>query len=772
MSKHKHRYLLILFLSCPLSLLLLDILYPLPLPSANQYSLRLLTKEGQPLRSFPNATGNWCYPISLSQVSPRYLEALLTYEDRWFWWHPGVNPLALLRASWQLLKNRRIISGGSTLTMQVARLLDPHSRTFTGKLKQILRAFQLEWHLTKTEILTLYLNLAPFGGPLEGIQAASLTYLGKSPATLSHAEAALLAILPQSPTRLRPDRNPQQAEIARNKVLDRLGRFKIWSPEILVEAKQETVDSYTNPPSKLAPLLSQRLKNQVSPHHPLITTLDHNLQTNLETQLAAFASELPDKTSIALLVVENANLKVRAYVGSINFLDAQRFGQIDMIQAPRSPGSTLKPFLYGFALEAGLIHSESLLLDVPQTYGTYQPSNFDEGHYGPVSARVALQNSLNIPAVDLLSRLTPELFSTRLRQGGIRLTLPLHARPNLSLILGGTAARLEELVSGYAALARKGLTGPLRFTEDSPLQERFLLSAGAAWIIHRLLSHQRRPDLLEQQLAISSNRQVAWKTGTSYGYRDAWAIGVTPQYTVGIWVGRPDGTPMPGYYGAITAAPILFNIIDGLALQSSPTILPIPPSVTQVDICWPTGRSVHDEHPALCHEHYPAWILDQQIPPTLPDSAAPHFPLTTTINLNPHNGLRVNAHCPTTPQISQTIARWPLSAYPWLTTDRLRKTQLPDWDPSCAPAHSEPVKIVGLEKTTLLRQTNPHHPLPVLSLSNIGGEAPFHWLINGKVVASTVDKSFRYQFKQPGQYKITLIEQGGHYDQITVRVIH
>lgn len=778
LSLLKGRSGVILLLAILLTWQVLDKFFPLPLPlPANQYSILILAKDGeQPLRGFTNAAGNWCYPVTIADVSPFYLEALLTYEDRWFWWHPGVNPMALLRATGQLLKYGRIISGGSTLTMQVARLLDPQQRSVAGKLKQIFRALQLEWHLPKSEILTFYLNHAPFGGPLEGVQAASFAYLGKSAKTLSRAEAALLAILPQSPTRLRPDLHPLKAEQARNKVLDRLTKFRRWTAETVADAKIEQVTSRLFSQSMVAPLLSQRLKGQVEPGKSLVTTIDYQLQRSLETKLASFVSELPDKTSVALLVVENPNSEVRAYVGSVDFLDTNRFGQVDMVQALRSPGSTLKPFLYGFALEAGLIHSESLLADAPQSFGDYRPENFGSGYHGPVSATVALQQSLNIPAVDLLERLKPEVFTARLQQGGLSLTLPDYARPNLAIILGGAATSLEALVSAYTAFARQGLTSKLRFTNTEPLSQRRLFSEGAAWIVREMLVSHARPDLPSDLLAISASRQLAWKTGTSYGFRDAWALGVTDQYTVGVWVGRPDGTPMPGHYGAITAAPILFNIVDSLPQTATwITTRPRPESVSRLDTCWPTGQPVTVEKAQLCHERHTAWILEGMIPPTFPDKYDPQRTAITQIWVNPATGLRVDARCPVPTRVLREVACWPLILEPLLSEELLQKARLPAWDPTCPPAtitSANAVKITGLQTQTILRHAGAQQTSPTVTLSALGGQGSYYWMVNGEMIQETAtQRTFNYQFLHPGEYKITLIDQAGHYDQVMVKVI-
>ena len=395
---------------------LADHLWPLPLPK-DDLARVVLAEDGTPLWRFADANGVWRYPVTTDQVSPYYLDALLTYEDRWFYQHPGVNPLALLRATWQNLSGARVVSGGSTLSMQVARLLDPHSRTLPGKLRQLWRTAQLEWHLSKDQILGLYLNRAPFGGTLQGVAAASWAYLGKSSLQLTRADAALLAVLPQAPSRLRPDRHPRRAQAARDKVLRRLAEFQVWPQSAVDEALEEPLLLAPRQEPSLAPLLARRLNRADSP--PLIrTTIDATLQRRLEDLLLGWRARLPEHTSAAILVVEEETMAVRAYLGSADINDARRFGHVDMISALRSPGSTLKPFLYGMTLDAGLIHSESLLQDVPRRYGDYRPGNFSSGFSGAVSASSALAMSLNLPAVQLLEAYGPKRFAAELRNGG------------------------------------------------------------------------------------------------------------------------------------------------------------------------------------------------------------------------------------------------------------------------------------------------------------------------------------------------------------------
>lgn len=539
------------------ALWLLDRLFPPPLPSGNDGFI-LLARDGSPLRAWPGSDGAWRYPVTPAEVSPRYIDALLGYEDRWFRWHPGVNPGSLARAAWQWATTGRIVSGGSTLTMQVARILEPVPRTPRGKLRQIVRALQLEWRLSKDDILTLYLNHAPMGGIVEGVEMASRAFLGKPSRDLSHAEAALLATLPRAPSRLRPDRAPQAAQIARDRVLARLESFDIWSSEVVADARIEPVIAQKLQGAWLAPLAAERLRSRARTAGAagltrVASTLDRELQATVERLLADRASVLPPRVSIAALVVDAATLEVRAYAGSADFSDNARGAHVDMVRGVRSPGSALKPFLYAMALDDGLIHSESLLIDAPQAFGGYQPGNFQADFSGPVSVSEALQRSLNVPAVDLLDQIGPARFAARLAQAGIKPRIATGEQPNLSLILGGAGVTLEELVGGYRALAAGGLAGKPRLTPEAPVEETRLMSEGAAWIVRDILEGGGHPD--RPFIEGGGAAPLAWKTGTSFGFRDAWAVGVSGRYALGVWLGRPDGTPNPGFSAPMSLHP-------------------------------------------------------------------------------------------------------------------------------------------------------------------------------------------------------------------------
>ncbi|HEX4503683.1 MAG TPA: peptidoglycan glycosyltransferase PbpC [Scandinavium sp.] len=742
-----------------LAALIADRLWPLPLNEVAPARV-VVAEDGTPLWRFADTEGIWRYPVTIDDVSPRYLQALIQYEDRWFWDHPGVNPLSVLRAAWQDLTAGRIISGGSTLTMQVARLLDPHSRTFGGKVRQLWRAIQLEWHLDKRQILTLYLNRAPFGGTLQGIGAASWAYLGKPPQQLSYSEAALLAVLPQAPSRLRPDRWPERAQAARDKVLERMLTQGVWSKQVVKEARQEPVWLFPRQMPQLAPLFSRRVLAS-SRSEKVVTTLDASLQRQLEELALNWKSRLPPRSSLAMIVVDHTNMKVRGWVGSVDISDDSRFGHVDMVSAVRSPGSVLKPFIYGLAMDDGLIHPASLLQDVPRRFSDYRPGNFDSGFHGPVSMSDALVRSLNLPAVQVLEAYGPKQFAARLRNAGLPLILPNGAEPNLSLILGGAGARLADITAAYSAFARHGQAGRLRLLPGDPLIERPLLSPGSAWIIRRILAGEDQP---LPDGSLPAVVPLAWKTGTSYGYRDAWAIGINARYVIGIWTGRPDGTPVVGQFGFISAIPLL-NQVSNMLLSRAASAKsglpsdPRPASVSSGTICWPGGQSL-PEGDSNCRRRLSSWLLDNSQPPTLllpgqDGLRGIRFPVWLDAQ-----GQRVAADCPGAKQT--TLDVWPLPLEPWLPAGERRAARLPAASKTCPPLHQQdliPLTLSGVRDGAIIKRL-PGEKQVALALQTYGGEGRRWWFINGEPTENT-GPNVTLNLNKAGDYQLVVMDEAG-----------
>jgi penicillin-binding protein 1C len=556
-------------------------LEPPPLDSARRTSVVVLDRNDRLLRAFTTPDGRWRLPVSAADVDPRYLAMLKAFEDRRFDQHSGVDAMAVGRAAVQLVRHRRIVSGASTLTMQVVRLLErEHGRSVSAKLGQMLGALALERRLTKAEILDVYLTMAPFGGNIEGVRAGALAYFGKEPRRLSPGEAALLVALPQSPETRRPDRNPAAIERARNRVLDRAVAAGVLAPAEAERAKREPVPTSRRDFARLAPHLAEAEATAHPDRSVHRLTIDRDLQASLETLARQHARGLGPQLSAAAVVVDNATGALLAYVGSADLLDHTRLGGNDMVQAVRSPGSTLKPLIYGLGFEAGLAHPETLIEDRPARFGSYAPRNFDEDFHGTVSVREALAQSLNIPAVKMLDAVGPGRMLGRFRRVGVAAVLPGGNEPTLAIALGGLGLRLKDLAQLYVALARGGepialihrqadLRARRPGSQAVGTGQRRLLAADAAWHVTDILKDAPPP-------AHARGGRLAYKTGTSYGYRDAWAIGYDGAYTVAVWVGRPDGSATPGLSGRSAAAPLLFEAFQRIGADR--VALPPPPA--------------------------------------------------------------------------------------------------------------------------------------------------------------------------------------------------
>lgn len=540
---------------------------PVPLGEAITYSTLVVDRNGKLLRPFITKDGYWRLPVTSTEVDPRFLQMLIAYEDKRFYEHGGVDLKALARAAWQAFTSGRIVSGGSTLTMQVARLLEPRpERRLSDKLAEMIRAVQIEQRLSKQQILDLYLTLAPYGGNIEGTRAASLAYFGKEPRRLSTAEAALLVALPQAPEYRRPDRHPERAATARNRVIARL------ASDGLVNADQAEAASVEGAPKgrltfpMFAPHVAERLAKQAPPGSVQDTSIERELQSSLETLARERALAIGSGVAAAILVADNQTGEIRAHVGGTGYFDAIRAGQMDLASAIRSPGSTLKPFIYGLAFEDGVVHPETLIDDRAIRYGAYAPENFDDSFHGTVTVRTALQQSLNVPALQILNVVGPDRLSARLTNAGVKLVLPENAGPGLAVGLGGAGVRLTDLTALYVALARGGEPVSLSWQVEErrnaqPL--RRLFEPSATWMIGDVLKGAPTP-----QNALGG--QIAFKTGTSYGYRDAWAVGYDGATTIAVWVGRPDGAAVPGVVGRLAAAPILFEAFQRLGPSRKP----------------------------------------------------------------------------------------------------------------------------------------------------------------------------------------------------------
>ncbi len=525
-----------------------------PLGKDLETSHVVLDRDGKLLRAYATSEGRWRLPATEKDVDARFLKLLFAYEDKRFRAHHGVDVAALARAP---CNSPPAATSSPAARPSPCRWLAFWSRAsiaaFSPSCARSRARWRLEHALSKDQILALYLTLAPYGGNLEGIRAASLAYFGKEPRKLSLPEAALLVALPQSPELRRPDRFPDVARAARDRVLDRAAAAGVVPRDEIVRAKTANVPRERKPLPVLAPHAADQVVAAEPGQRIHRLTIDAGLQKTLQELALERVRALGPLISVAILAVDNESGEVRARVASADYFDERRAGQVDMTQALRSPGSTLKPFIYGLGFEDGLLHPETLVDDRPARYGSYTPENFDLTFQGTVTVRRALQMSLNVPAIAVLGKVGVSRLSARLTQTGAALVLPKGEAPGLAMGLGGVGVKLSDLVMLYTGLARMGSAVPLIEREGDVAQNpRRLLDPVAAWYVGNILIGAPPPDNAQPG-------RIAFKTGTSYGYRDAWAVGFDGRMTVGVWVGRPDGAPVPGLVGRAAAAPVLFD---------------------------------------------------------------------------------------------------------------------------------------------------------------------------------------------------------------------
>lgn len=553
---------------------LLQVIYPISIEPANHTSRIITAKDGTWLYAQTNAEQKWRFSPDISKLDPMYLQMLIRYEDKRFWSHFGLDPLAMGRAIGQLIINGRITSGGSTITMQLARLLEPKERTVLSKFIEIFRAFQLEIKYSKKEILQAYLTLAPYGGNTEGIIAASMRYFGKPPYSLSASEAALLVSLPQSPERNRPDKHPKKSKKARDKVLQIMQNQHVISRDYCVNSIKDMLPGRAIAYPRHAAHLSQKLLHRSS-SNTIITTLDSALQIQIEQWAIKKGESLPKGSTLAILVAENNSSEIKAYIGSHDMFHPKIAGYIDMIPVSRSPGSALKPFIYGLGFEEHIIHPSTHIYDIQTRFGDYTPHNFSRKFRGEVSIAYALQHSLNIPVIKVLHKIGPQKFIDRIEKLASPIQIPKN-KATLPIALGGLGISMWQMASLYVALANDGTATPLHYltgTAAPKKKRKKLLSQEAARMTTAILRKITPPKGYRNK-----NELIAYKTGTSYGYRDLWAAAYTPQYTVIIWIGKANNAPQLRHTGLELAAPMAFEVFSLIHSFYAPISWPWQPS--------------------------------------------------------------------------------------------------------------------------------------------------------------------------------------------------
>ena len=597
--------------------------YFFPFEVEISYSGLVLDRKGEIIYGFLSKDDKWRFQTELDEISPTLKETILYKEDRWFYYHFGVNPFSVGRAAARNIWTGRRTSGASTITMQVVRLLNPKPRTYFNKISETFRAFQLELNYSKDEILQLYLNLIPYGGNIEGVKSASLLYFGQEPQKLSLAQITALTIVPNRPTTLGFSTNSDKDYVIttqkivreRNKWLKRFQKDKLFKTEIINDALTEPLDINFRKMNREAPHFSFLLHATYPNQTTLKTTLDRNIQQKVEQITQNYMRRL-EKLGIynsSILVVDNQTKEIHAYIGSQDFYDTLHNGQVDGVQAYRSPGSTLKPLIYAMAFDEGFLTPKRKLLDVPIDYDGYTPENFDKNFNGEVSVEVALAYSLNVPAVNTLKDLSVFKMVQKLSEAGFSQIEADKHKLGLSLSLGGCGVSLEEMVGLFSAYATKGVFQKPHYLRDNKQIDNSisendfsfqLISKESAYMISDILTKVERPDFPSDYQNSKNVPKISWKTGTSYGRRDAWSIGYNAHYTIGVWIGNFNGQSSEYLTGAGVATPLLFQLFGSVDYAATNESIKQPKTLKQRRVCSETGKVAADFCESLLNDFY------------------------------------------------------------------------------------------------------------------------------------------------------------------------
>lgn len=748
---------------CWLIFITLHLLFPLRSPKST--SRLLFNQKGELMHAFLTEDEQWRFPLSSSDLHPLLKKAIIAKEDQYFYYHPGVNPLSILRALWGNIGAGKTESGASTITMQTAKLLYPAKRNIWSKCHEIFRALQLEWTYSKDEILQMYLEMLPYGGNIEGIGTASMLYFGKQPYRLSLSEITCLSIVPNHPTKWKLSPQNENLKLARNRWLRKFESAAVFPQHQIEEALMEPLSMKRIQVPRMAPHLSNRLKKNA------ITTIDPQLQYVTEELVKNYLKNLYHKkiNQAAVLVIENKTRKVRAYLGSGDFHNKLLHGQVDGIRAIRQPGSTLKPFLYGWCMDEGILYPKTVVDDIPVQFGDYAPENFDKNFGGRVTVEHALEQSLNIPAVHLLNRYGVSRFADKLAEHGLQKIGLQRKSLGLSMVLGGCGASLEELAGLFTALANQGKWHPLVYTEEDTAhhmnfsaRERTMMQPESAWMLADIMSKVNRPDFPLDWEATASSPKIAWKTGTSYGRRDAWSIGFNPTYTVAVWCGNFDGTGSPYLSGAETATPLLFQIFQQLPGTQQNFWFPAPPTLSIRQVCpasgWPAGKH--------CGETISAYFV--------PDLAGDQeCSVHRILYTDPEEKFRYCVYClPSTSFKQQTILWWSDQQFQYRKNTGLAAHPIPPHNPTCLHrgAGGEKILISSLTSGHLYYLEKNSKEVIWLEASSFNPTAQVFWYQNGKLL-----KKAGAQEKIPlrpieGFHQFSCVDEQGNQHSVEVEI--
>ena len=743
-------------------------IYPLPKNMLfKDHSHFIYSRDGRLLNCFASYDHFWRKPIRIDKISLNLIKSVIACEDRWFYYHPGFNPVSLVSAAIADLKSGRIIRGGSTITMQIARMMEPKARTIKNKLFEICRAVQLEMHYSKNELLEIYFNLVPYGGNIEGVGAATYFYFGKSPEQLTLSEAAILTAIPTSPNQFRPDLVPDNCRFRRDRILEYLHKEDVISSTEYAGAKDEEIPNRRTNRPFLAPQFCQSMLSLYTSGSDIHTTIDYQKQSLCERLAYTHQQALIEKGiyNLAVVVLDNKTGDVLAVVGSPDFVDSVHSGQINGIMARRSPGSALKPFIYALGFETGEITPDSRIDDIPVTYAGYIPENYDEEYHGVVPVTEALIQSLNVPAVNLTKRVGLQKFYDLLKSAGMGSLEKKYYEYGLPLVLGGCEVTLLELSNMYATLAREGNYRPVRMLKDDRIDKgRQILSEETCYIISGILANLQRTEMNSSWEFTKDQPTIAWKTGTSYGRKDAWTIGYNPQYTVGVWAGNFSGQGTPYLVGVEVASPLMFAIFREVTKGTELKWFEPPPGIGFREVCTISGMVPNGSCPATKQESYIIQVSD-----------ATPCDIHKIVTIDHRSGHMLCRACSYSAHKIDTVVveQWPARLSNWLLSQGLTKP-LPQHNPYCTGilADDAPV-IISPEKNgvyELLAATPLEFQKILFKASAALGSNRIHWFLDNKLYATSEGGSQLFYLPESGAHRLMCVDDLGRSSQISFEV--
>lgn len=735
---------------------LADLIFPFK--PAVEYSTVIRDDRGEIMHAFLTRDEKWRMKTELQEISPTLRQAIVQKEDRYFYYHPGVNHLAILRAFGRNLLYGKRTSGASTITMQVARALEPKRRSYFNKWLEMFRALQLEWHYSKDEILQLYLNLVPYGGNIEGVKAAAFIYLDKNPDHLSLAEITALSIIPNRPSTLVPGKNNDRIVAERNRWLQRLAKENLFTQKQIRDALAEPFLAWRREVPQLVPHLARRLKK--TGLSDIRTAINLQAQSKIE-QIAldySRSTALQGIYNAAVLVIDNRSNQIISYCGSSNFSDQLHAGEVDGIVATRQPGSTLKPFVYALAIDQGLMAPKTMLTDVPVHYQGYAPENFDRNFNGYVTMEYALEHSLNIPAVKTLNLVGKDELIRMLARCRFNQIKKDERKLGLSLILGGCGATLEELTSAYSVFATEGVYRPAALVADSQqVRSMRVLSKASSYMITSILSKLNRPDFPLSWQSTERMPKIAWKTGTSYGRRDAWSIGYNKRYTIGVWVGNFDGKGNAALSGAITATPLLFRIFNAIDYDSDESWFQQPSECSERLVCSESGLVPGDHCQHLISDYFIPNIT-QSSPCSQYQQVAisPDEQISYCKSCQPETGYKMKWFRVLEPAMRQ-----------WYSDHRLHYEELPAHNPACEKLFQGNAPVITSPRNGTEYFLSADAPEPILLACEAESNSDIFWYVNDRFY----QKGNRL-FLAPteGPLKISCTDDKGRMRTVKIRV--